>query len=133
MPESICNLTNLETLTLSNNKIKFLPNNLNKLVNLKNISIDCNSLTYIPKNISNNKFWKFELSTFQIENLSVDCDFLIIYNLNEPLINLPPTLKELKLFAPIEIKNIKLPYDCKLYINDVLHLDDILHINNKPE
>jgi Leucine-rich repeat (LRR) protein len=120
LPETICNLTNLETLDLSCNKIEFLPNDLNKLIKLKNISVTDNRLMNIPKNISNNKFWCFKLSSYQINNLSVDCDFLIIDDLNEPLVNLPSGLKELRLFRPMENLNVKLPHGCKLFIDDNL-------------
>jgi hypothetical protein len=34
-----------------------------------------------------------------------------------PLINLPPSLKEIVLLNPL-IKNIKVPYGCLLYINN---------------
>ncbi len=120
LPESFSNLINLKTLNLSNNRIRHLPKNLNNLVNLQNISIEYNCLTCVPSDITNNNFWKFDLSSYSLENLSDECETLIIYNLNDNLDNLSPLLKELKLFTPIEIKKIKLPHDCKLYINDIL-------------
>jgi hypothetical protein len=43
---------------------------------------------------------------------------LQIYKLNTNITNLPPFLKEIRLYEPI-IKDIKVPYGCSLYIDDI--------------
>ena len=114
LPESICKLANLEKLNISCNKLVFLPKYLTKLKNLNEVSVNNNLLTNIPKNILDNNIWKFDESSYQLNNLSVDCENLIIWNLNVELTNLPISLKELRLYNPNLVSNIKLPFDCVL-------------------
>ena len=124
IPDSICNLKNLRQLHLADNKLTSLPKHLDKLTQLEEISIISNSLTNIPKNISTNKIWLFVMSSYQINNLSPDCEYLTIYYLDRKLDNLPIGLKELRLYSPIyrsenmQLDNIKLPFGCCLYIDD---------------
>ena len=120
IPNSICNLKNLRLLHLADNKITSLPKYLDKLTQLEEISIISNRLTSIPKNISTNKLWLFVMSSYQINNLSLDCEYLTIYYLDRKLDNLPIGLKELRLYSPIYRSNIKLPFGCCLYIDDIL-------------
>jgi hypothetical protein len=62
-----------------------------------------------------------ELGTdsYDIDNLSNDCTYLQINYLEVPLTNLPITMEEIRLYNP-QLLDIKLPFDCKLYINDIL-------------
>jgi hypothetical protein len=55
-----------------------------------------------------------------LNNLSCECEYLQINNLDFPLNNLPHTIKEIRLNLPHKV-NIKKPFDCKIYIDDMLH------------
>jgi len=145
LPEEIGNLKNLKKIILSNNKIKNLPNNFYNLENLEILNLMCNELEYIsddinklkkleylylrnnklryiPKDISKIKVIKlFNDSYDNLDNLSLDCEYLHIENLEKELTNLPFGIQEIRLYLPkIKIKNIKLPFSCKLYEDDIL-------------
>jgi Leucine-rich repeat (LRR) protein len=137
---SIGNLTNLKYLYLSNNKLTVIPNSIKNLTNLRELYLNNNSLSnipdsimYLPKlhslllndnkltNISSsiltisNKIYLNE-SSYQINYLDSECEFLLFNSLSTSLTNLPYNLKELWLSKSINIENlvIKLPYCCKI-------------------
>ena len=98
LPESIGELTNLLNLSLANNNLTSLPpESINILVNLPLL-------------------W-LEISSYQINNLDPECEFLLITSLKEPLINLPTNLKKLYLIKPkIDTETIKVPFGCEIII-----------------
>lgn len=145
LPEEIGNLKKLRKIILSNNKIKNLPNNFYNLENLEIFNITCNhlemisddivklkkleyiylrknKLRYIPKHISKIKVAKIYSDSYEnFDNLSYKCEYLHIENLDKPLTNLPINIQELRLYLPkMKITDIKLPFGCKLYEDDIL-------------
>ena len=60
-------------------------------------------------------------TSYNLDNLDSDCEFLILNYLEVPLRNLPISLKEIWLFCPeIDIGQHKIPFGCKLYVDDEL-------------
>jgi hypothetical protein len=53
LPESIGNLTKLETLDFANNKLTALPESIGNLTNLKILDLSMNDLTALPESIGN--------------------------------------------------------------------------------
>ena len=92
LPAEICNLINLQELNLKNNKLTSLPV---ELLNIKNnIIIDDTS--------------------YDINNLDIDCKILLFNSLNIPLENLPSSLTHIWLKKQnISDVNIKLPFGCE--------------------
>jgi Leucine-rich repeat (LRR) protein len=143
LPNEIGELKKLEKLILSENKIKRLPANFYNLSNLEILNIICNQLEVISDDIvkmtkleylylrSNKlKYISKEVGKIKVavicqdsydnmNNLSENCEYLQISELRQPLKNLPINLKEIRLFLPLRV-DIKLPFDCKLYIDDAL-------------
>ena len=144
LPEEIGELKKLRKLILSENKIKRLPNNFYNLVNLEIFNIISNKLEVISDDIlkmsnleylylrdNKLKFISKEITKIKKEvsiypdsyenmnDLAENCEYLQINKLKEPLKNLPITIKEIRLFLPVRV-DIKLPFDCKLYVDDVL-------------
>lgn len=147
LPEEIGNLKKLKKIILSNNKLKSLPNNFYDLQNLEIINLSLNELElisddisklekldylylrnnklkYIPKHLSKIKVIKLFLNSYEnMDNLSYDCEYLHIENLDKPLLNLPVNVQEIRLYLPkINIKDIKVPFGCKVYEDDMLKI-----------
>jgi Leucine-rich repeat (LRR) protein len=117
IPESIGRLVNLQSLYLDGNQLTVLPESIGKLVNLTDLSLTNNCLTLLPKSILNIKYsLQINISAYQIDNLSVDTEFLIFSKLDEELTNLPTGLKEIWIKKQFWIKNKelnhKLPFGC---------------------
>ena len=140
LPESICNLSMLEELYINDNKIESLPQNINKLLKLHTIDAINNNLITLPETIYllpnlkvlglfNNKlknlslkiknipYARFNENSYQLNNLSSDCEILIIDDLVSKLENLPPSIKEIHLYKPKKVDISKLPFGCLLYID----------------
>jgi Leucine-rich repeat (LRR) protein len=118
LPKNFYNLCNLELLNLSMNHLEIINDDIEKLKKLDFLYLRNNKLKYIPKSI---KYIKtihiFDNSYENINNLSFECEYLQINNLNIELKNLPSSIKEIRLYLPMKI-DITLPFDCKLFIDD---------------
>jgi Leucine-rich repeat (LRR) protein len=113
LPESIGVLINLNKLILNSNLLTFLPESIGKLVNLKCLNLENNRLNYISRSIANIKeSLVIHKSTYEIDNLSVNTEFLIFTDLTEELTNLPTGLKELWIKSGKKNLNHKLPFGC---------------------
>ena len=53
-------------------------------------------------------------SSYEINNLSMDCHILILTSIKNNVINLPPILGTLYLKSNINVDMIKLPYGCDI-------------------
>ena len=140
LPQSICDLSMLEELHINNNKIESLPENINKLHNLHTLNAHHNNLTTLPETIygmhnlrildmRDNKIQNISLKiknipvlrfneySYQLNNLSSDCEILIIDDLVSKLENLPSNIKEIHLLRPSHTNFSKIPLGCVLYVN----------------
>jgi leucine-rich repeat protein SHOC2 len=117
IPNSIKNLTNLQELYLNNNNISVIPKSIKYLTNLKSLLLNDNKLTNISSSLLkiSNKLYINE-SSYKINNLDSECEFLLFNSLSTSLTNLPYNLKELWLSKSINIQNlvIKLPFGCEI-------------------
>ena len=115
LPSEIWNLINLQILNLYNNKLESLPAEIGNLINLQGLYLENNQLKCLPTEILKIKEKVIINSTsYDIDNLDMDCEILLFSNLDYPLLNLPTSLKELWLKKVNMIKdiNIKLPFNC---------------------
>jgi Leucine-rich repeat (LRR) protein len=138
LPETIGNLTNLQTLILSDNCIKLLPETIGNLTNLKKLEVANNQLIKLPESIKNltnlsqlslrsNLFQELPIcidkiaqvfindATWDIRNLSINCE-LLIYSSITKLTNLPVELKKIYVDNIKKDDNIKikLPFGCEI-------------------
>lgn len=126
LPEKINNLTKLQTLTLNKNKLTKLPELFSNLTNLRNFYLEDNMLTNLPNSIKKIKCLPLiDDTSYQLDNLDLDCNFLIFVGTFEKCIlldNLPPSLKKVFFFAVNEnyIKSVlkKVPFGCKVYCSN---------------
>ena len=115
IPKEFGNLTNLYHLSLSNNKLKKIPTEICDLKNLYSIELGENKLKKIPKEILKIKCSVLPISSYEIDNLDPECEFLIILDLRIPLLNLPITVKELYLINHIiDPDTLKIPFGCNV-------------------
>ena len=115
LPVEIGNLVNLQYLNLDNNKLTTLPVEIGNLVNLQNLNLDNNQLTSLPVELLNIiEALYIDDTSYQINNISYDTEFLIFSNLKKNLENLPLTLKTVYLHNYIDLRKhtIKLPFSC---------------------
>jgi hypothetical protein len=61
-------------------------------------------------------------SSYEINNLDLDCSILIFASIQNPITNLPYGLKELYLKKDIDICMIKIPFGCEI----IYDFEDIL-------
>ena len=124
LPQHFYNLENLEILNLSCNSLHSLSDDLSKMKKLEYVYLRNNKLTYIPKYLSQIKVVKIFYNSYEnMDNLSFDCEYLQIEDLNKPLLNLPIGVQEIRLYLPkIKINDIKVPYGCKIYEDDILKI-----------
>ena len=117
MPESIGMLINLEVLNLSNNNLTNLPESIGILSNLQVLNLNNNKLISLSESIATlTKIEDFVLdeSSYDINNLSMDCHTLILTDIDNNITNLPPLLRTLYLKSDIDVDMIKLPYGCDI-------------------
>lgn len=122
LPKNFYNLENLEILNITCNQLEMITDDITKLKNLDYIYLRSNKLRYIPKEISKIKVVKIFSDSYEnFDNLSYECEYLHIENLDKPLNNLPINIQELRLYLPkMKLTDIKLPFGCKLYEDDIL-------------
>lgn len=53
IPDSICQITNLQELQIDNNDLEILPENITRLTNLTCLTFSFNNIKYLPENIGN--------------------------------------------------------------------------------
>jgi Leucine-rich repeat (LRR) protein len=114
LPESIGKLVNLKELQLVSNQLTTLPESIGKLVKLEYLSLENNRLTILPASILNIKLSSLRIytSTYEIDNLLPNTEFLIFSYLDKELTNLPTGLKEIWIKYEKEGLNHKLPFGC---------------------
>ena len=115
--ESIGNLSNLKTLIISNNNLTSLPESIGSLSNLRELELSNNNLTSIPESFAIlTKIEKLRLdeTSYDINNLSMDCHSLILTSIKNNITNLPPILRTLYLKHCVNVDMIKLPYGCDI-------------------
>ena len=104
-------------LNLSNNNLTGLPESIGKLSNLLELDLDNNNLTILPESIATlTKIKRFELdeSSYDINNLSMDCHTLILTDIDNNVINLPPIITKLYLKHCVNVDMIKLQCECDI-------------------
>lgn len=120
IPPEIGNLINLKVLDLRHNEFITLPPEMGKLIKLHKLFLEGNNLRFLPKQILNikNSLIDIEDTTYDIDNLDVNCEILVFRFLNCDLTNLPIGLKQIYFKKDLEEKinnfNIKLPFGCEI-------------------
>ena len=115
LPIEIGNLVNLQDLNLSHNQLTSLPVEIGNLVNLQELHLAWNQLTSLPVEILNFiNILYLDNTSYRINNIPNNTEFLIFSNLNKNLDNLPIILKTLYLHKIIDLTKytIKLPFSC---------------------
>jgi Leucine-rich repeat (LRR) protein len=114
LPHSIGNLINLQKLDLIYNQIKILPNSIGNLINLRELDLKYNKIKILPNEILKiKKVLIIDETSYEINNLNVETEILIFYNLKIELKNLPVSLKEIWINKELKT-NIKLPFGCEI-------------------
>jgi Leucine-rich repeat (LRR) protein len=115
LPDSIGNLINLKQLYLSNNKLESLSDSIGNLINLKELSLSNNKISTLPTSILKIKqALKIDDTSYQINNLNIEAEILIFSKLEDKLINLPISLREIWIKQENPHIEHKLPFNCKL-------------------
>jgi len=115
IPVEIGNLVNLHYLGLGNNQLTSIPVEFGNLVNLQWLDLKNNKLTSLPVEILNiMKILDISVTSYQINNIPYNTEFLIFRQVNKDLENLPITLKTIYLHKDIDLTKhtIKLPFSC---------------------
>ena len=118
LPESICSLTKLRELKIENNQLTTLPEEINKLENLESLSLMNNKLVSVPNSIGGLiNLKKINLENNILENLPDSTGDLkaIIINVNNNILCHFP--KGLLKFAINSINNNKIPLEL-VYTNN---------------
>ncbi|KAM3175299.1 hypothetical protein ACTXT7_008800 [Hymenolepis weldensis] len=114
IPENLCKLSNLEILSLANNRFTKLPNALSKLRNLRVLDISENDIEHIPEEILNKckhltqlNFCSCKLNEIP-ESLGL-CKNLQVLNISNNFIkNLPQNGADLKNLVSLDISGNKI-------------------------
>ncbi len=114
MPAEIGNLINLKELSLNNNKLNSLPAEIGNLLNLKELYLKSNKLSSLPAEIIQIKnILDINETSYEINNLDIECKILIFKSLHINITNLPINLEEIWLSKKKE-HNLKLPLNCEI-------------------
>lgn len=108
---------------MNNNKITEISDKILGLCELKLLNLEKNKLTYLANISQIRETFVKENSFDNFDKLSVNYEYLQISHLTKPLKNLPTSIKEVRLYDPMCI-DVKIPFGCKLYINNELYLQD---------
>jgi hypothetical protein len=77
------------------------------------LDLNNNQLTNLPSSILNiKKSLRIYVSSYEINNLSLNTEFLIFEKLDEELTNLPAGLREIWIQAEKQNLNHKIPFGC---------------------
>lgn len=112
-------MVNLEKIVVSCNNLKIIPSTINKLTNLKTFRLFNNDLVFLPFEILEIKDALFiDYSSYDVLNIQENVDFLIFYDINGDLTNLPLNLKNIWIKDNKDNKDnhikIKLPFGCTI-------------------
>ena len=117
LPATIGNLIDLQLLYLHNNQLNSLPATIGNLINLTELCLLNNQLSSLPSEILNiKKNINIDETSYEINNLDIECTILIFHRLNNNIQNLPINIKEIWLNNYITNPNIKLPFGCEIKI-----------------
>ena len=111
---SIATTTELD---LSCNKLTRIPDSIGMLSNLQELYLSDNRLTSLSESIATlTKIEKLNLdeSSYDINNLNMDCHTLVLTSIDNNITNLPPILKTLYLKRSVNVDMIKIPYGCDI-------------------
>jgi Leucine-rich repeat (LRR) protein len=117
LPESIGELVNLKILSLYNNQLTSLPESIGKLTNLNILYLENNQLTSLPESIGkliNVQYLSLNESSYEINNLDMECEILILRCIKNKITNLPYNLKKIYLKSDIDINMLKIPFGCEI-------------------
>ena len=120
LPAEIGNLTNLQYLYLHNNNLTTLPAKIGNLTKLQLLYLSNNNLTSLPVEILNIKDKlvidkvAIDETSYEIDNMDPDAEFIVLSNLTKEICNLPITLKEIWLKEGIDVSLIKVPFGCEI-------------------
>jgi Leucine-rich repeat (LRR) protein len=120
LPNNFYNLISLEILNIVSNELEEIIDDVSKMVNLEYLYLRSNKLIYISKEVKRIKEVSIYSDSYaNLDNLSSESEYLQINSLKQSLKNLPVTIKEIRLCLPAKM-DIKLPFDCKLYVDGKL-------------
>ena len=138
LPSEIGNLTNLKKIYLNYNNLTTLPSEIGNLTNLQYLYLDDNDLTSLPAEIGNltdldelylynNKLKNLPIkilkiknklvideTSYEIDNMDLDAEFIVLSNLTKEICNLPITMTEIWLKEGIDASLIKIPFGCEI-------------------
>jgi len=116
LPKSLNKCKKLRYISINKTKIAVLPKWLGKL-NLESLELDNNYIDSINFDITQiPDVYIYYKSYKNLENLSEKCEFIQINELSKSLLNLPITLKKLKLVRPKHPIDVKVPFGCEFII-----------------
>ena len=112
LPVELCNLSNLVVLNLNNNKLRNIPQEICNLKKLEHLYLENNKLREIPNSIIKIKDAYLVQSSYDIDNLSENCEIIILRGTIGKITNLPVNLKEIYVTRLVDTTKIKVPFGC---------------------
>ena len=108
-------LTELQELILHKNCLTTLPAEICNLTGLQTLSLENNSLTCLsPEILKIKNKLVIDETSYEINNMDPDAEFIILSSLKTEICNLPVTLKEIWLTDDIDVSLIKVPVGCEI-------------------